>query len=87
MLLILHIYSPTDKGRAVFSYYNSNSTHQSSHHTKIFQIHKCLLFHRPTNTQFKVYSFLTINEFIIQLLPQDLLCSAPVIGKLLQISA
>lgn len=76
MLLILHIHSPTDEGRAVFFCYNSNSTHQSSHHTKIFQIHRCLSFHRPTNTQFKVSSFLTIYEFINQVLPQDLLCPA-----------
>lgn len=78
--------SPTDEGRAVFLCYNSKCTHQSSHHTKVFQIHRCLLFHRPTNTQFKVSSFLTIYDFIYQLLPQDLLCQTHWIWKLLQIS-
>lgn len=87
MLLILHILSPPDEGRAAFLCCSSNSTHQSSHYNKVFQTDRCLLFHRPTNTQFKVSSALAIYEFINQLLPQDLLCPAHWIWKLLQISA
>lgn len=87
MLLMLHILSPTDKGRAVFLCYKSNSTHQSSHCTKVFQTDWCLLFHRPTNTQFKVSSSLTSYKFINHLLLQDLLCPAHWTWKLLQISA
>lgn len=80
-LLIFHIHSSTDEGRTVFLCYTPE---QSPH--KGFQIHRYLLFHRPTNNHFKVSSFLTIYDFINQLLPQDLLCPAHWIHKLLQIS-